>query len=485
MITDIENLTIMFTDIVGFSKIVSSCSRNESEALIKQHDKIVEKAIKRFGGIKIKSIGDSFLSTFRSPTDAVLCSMAIQDALWEYNQTDGVTQKIIVRIALNAGEVRLSSNDIFGEAVNIAARLESQTPAGAILLTESVYLSMNKNEAELEALGPFEFKGIPQPINIYRARAKKESSTDPTFALYPYDGAHQRLKPAGRKRFTFGRIFVGISASLLAGFISWWTTIHYMPGIRPSEADKIAVEFHSVDPKRITDQKNIINMEALYADLAYSNPADIDPTFTIIAETAPLLVDKNYIVLKNKVSEFSKKYTDNSYLEMLKGHIAVYDKNYEKGVEHYQKALKEESTLANERLLSKNLVRLIEHQRPEANRLIARYFSQPMIDELAKRTGQAGLQARYDAFYLLIDSGNTDKIDRVGLNIWDLKELEKCQHKKVAIIELNRLNDPKALPALKAVSEMGLYDRIKYNCMAQELKQTIQKLESITAKSTS
>lgn len=124
MISNIENLTIMFTDIVGFSKIVSSSSRMESEALIKQHDKIVETTIKRFGGRKIKSIGDSFLSTFRSPTDAVLCSMAIQDSLWEYNQTDGVTQKIIVRIALNAGEVRLSFNDIFGEAVNIAARLE-------------------------------------------------------------------------------------------------------------------------------------------------------------------------------------------------------------------------------------------------------------------------------------------------------------------------------------------------------------------------
>jgi class 3 adenylate cyclase len=185
MTYDIENLTIMFTDIVGFSKIVASSSRNESEALIRQHDKILERTIKRFGGKKIKSVGDSFLSTFRSPTDAVLCSMAIQDALWEFNKRDGVTQKIIVRIALNAGEVRLSSNDIFGEAVNVAARLESQTPAGAILLTESVYLSMNKNEVDLEALGPFEFKGIPQSVNIYRARAIKESSTDPTFALYP------------------------------------------------------------------------------------------------------------------------------------------------------------------------------------------------------------------------------------------------------------------------------------------------------------
>ncbi|MFT6967844.1 MAG: class 3 adenylate cyclase [Cellvibrionaceae bacterium] len=485
MISNIENLTIMFTDIVGFSKIVSSSSRMESEALIKQHDKIVETTIKRFGGRKIKSIGDSFLSTFRSPTDAVLCSMAIQDSLWEYNQTDGVTQKIIVRIALNAGEVRLSFNDIFGEAVNIAARLENQTPAGAILLTESVYLSMNKNEINLEALGPFEFKGIPQSINVYRAHAKKAHSNDATFAHYPYDGAHQRLKPAGRVGNTFGRVFVGISASLLAAFVSWWVTIHYMSGIHPSESDKIAVEFHSISTKKIIDKEDGLNLVDIDTDVSANNAINDDPTFTIIAETTPLLLEQNYIVLTNKVREFSKKYADNSYLQMLKGHIAVYAEDYKQAIEHYQNALEKESTLANETLLSSNLILLMEHQRPAANKLIASYFSQALRDELAKRSGQAGLRTRYDAFYLLIDSGNADKIDRVGLNLWDLKELEKCQYKKVAIVELNRLNDPTALAGLKEASKMGFFERIKYNCMRQDLKQTIKKLEAKKAEKSS
>ncbi len=482
MNTDIENLTIMFTDIVGFSKIVSSLSRNESESIIRQHDKIVEKTIKRFGGKKIKSVGDSFLATFRSPTDAVLCSMAIQDALWEYNQTDAVEQKIIVRIALNAGEVRITSNDIFGEAVNIAARLESQTPAGTILLTESVYLSMNKNEVELEALGPSEFKGISHPVNIYRAHAKKEKSQhtpeNPEFALYPYDGAHQNLKPAGRSAFTFGRVFIGISAALLAAFISWWTTINYMPGIRPSEADKIAVEFRSIANKRITDIPSIdgLDNEAL-------NNIEVDPTFTIIASTTPLLLDNNYLELNNKIEEFDQKYPNNNYLKMLKGHLALHNKEYQQAIEHYQVSLKAEPTLANEELLSKNLIKLLEQKRSEANQLIARYFSEPMVSELAKRSGQAGLRARYDAFYLLIDSGNNDKIDRVGLNTWDLKELEKCEHKKVAIAELNRLNDPRALPALKEAAKMGFFERIRYSCMTKDLRQTIKKLETNTASS--
>jgi hypothetical protein len=468
----------MFTDIVGFSKIVSTSSRNDSEALLKQHDRIVTKTIKRFGGKKIKSIGDSFLSTFRSPTDATLCAMAIQDALWEYNHTDGVQQKINVRIALNAGEVRLSSNDIFGEAVNIAARLESETPSGAILLTESVYLSMNKNEIDLEALGPYEFKGIPQPINIYRAHVNKDNSIDQTFSNYPYKGAHQKLKPAGRRRVIFGRLFVGISTALLAAFISWWTTINFMPGIRPSETDKIAVEFNNVGSQTITDKIDDGNITTTDDAISDNNALDDDPTFAIIAETAPLLLENNYLSLKNVVDDFNENYPENSYLQMLKGHIAFYNKNYKEAIEHYQKALVAESTLANEELLSKNLVRLMEYQRPEANRLIARYFSQAMLDELSKRSGQAGLRARYDAFFLLIDSGNADKIDRVGLNIWDLKELEKCEHKKVAIIELNRLDDPRALPALKDASDMGFFESFKYNCMTQDLNKTIKKLEA-------
>lgn len=315
-----------------------------------------------------------------------------------------------MRIALNAGEVRLSFNDIFGEAVNIAARLENQTPAGAILLTESVYLSMNKNEINLEALGPFEFKGIPQPINVYRTHAKKAHSNDVTFAHYPYDGA--------------------------------------------------------------------LNLVDIDIDVSANNAINDDPTFTIIAETTPLLLEQNYIVLTNKVREFSKKYADNSYLQMLKGHIAVYAEDYKQGVEHYQNALEKESTLANETLLSSNLILLMEHQRPAANKLIASYFSQAMRDELAKRSGQVGLRTRYDAFYLLIDSGNADKIDRVGLNLWDLKELEKCQYKKVAIVELNRLNDSTALTGLKEASKMGFFERIKYNSIRQDLKQAIKKLEA-------
>jgi hypothetical protein len=119
----------------------------------------------------------------------------------------------------------------------------------------------------------------------------------------------------------------------------------------------------------------------------------------------------------------------------------------------------------------------MEHHRFAVNKLVASYFSQTIRDELTERSRPATLCTRYDAFCLLIDSGNADKIDRAGLNLWDLKELEKCQYKKVAIVELNRLNDPTALTGLKEASKMGFFERIKYNCIRQDLKQIIKELE--------
>jgi len=78
-----ENLTIMFTDIAGFSELVSTMSRKENEEMMRRHDAVLGRMLKIFKGRHVKSIGDSFLIVFRSPTDAALCAMSMHDALWE------------------------------------------------------------------------------------------------------------------------------------------------------------------------------------------------------------------------------------------------------------------------------------------------------------------------------------------------------------------------------------------------------------------
>ena len=101
-----ENLTIMFTDIADYSESVAKMSRKESEEMLKAHDKILHRILKQYKGKWIKSIGDSFLVVFRSPTDAALCGMAMHDALWELMKAnEDVNKNIRSRVALNLGEV--------------------------------------------------------------------------------------------------------------------------------------------------------------------------------------------------------------------------------------------------------------------------------------------------------------------------------------------------------------------------------------------
>lgn len=458
----IENLTIMFTDIVGFSEKVSSLSRVESERLLKQHDRLLKKVIKRFCGVIIKSVGDSFLVVFRSPTDAVLCAMAMQDALWEINRGKSDSEMIIVRIALNTGEVLLKNRDVYGEAVNIASRLESETPGGCIYLTDTVYLSMNRNEVEFKTIGRQSFKGIPQPLTIYQALSKNKAEIDPEFEKFPYGGAHQHLKPANRTAFTAGRVFVGFSASLVAAFVSWWATVTYMPGPETIQLDKAEVEYRQ--PDTITGDDVVV-----FA-------TDITAEIRSLAE--PLLTNRNYLQLKELIKTYQVDYANNPYLRSLQGHCDMFDKNYESAIQHYKFALENNPSLARDPLLSRNLVVLLDHQRLLANKLIARYLSQPMLSALSRRSGEPGLRGRYDAFYLLRDSGNAEMIDKVGLNIWDLRELEECAMKKVAVRELKRLNDPRAIEALREAVDVGLIDRFKYMCYRHDAVVAIEQLEA-------
>lgn len=165
-----ENLAIVFTDIVGYTARTSRQTREENARLLAEHDQLLLPIVRAFGGRRIKSIGDALLLTFRSPTDSVLCGMAMQDRLARHAVERPESERLVIRVAINLGEVRLERGDVFGEPVNVAARLEHETPAGEVWLTEAVQLSMNRAEVELEEVGTRELRGISQPVRIHRVR---------------------------------------------------------------------------------------------------------------------------------------------------------------------------------------------------------------------------------------------------------------------------------------------------------------------------
>ncbi len=168
-----RHLTILLTDIKGFTDKTSSKTRAAISTMLDEHRAVVLPLLEARGGRLIKTIGDAFLMTFESPTNAVLAGVSVQEALAKRNEGRAADDRLEIRIAINAGEVNLMENDVFGEAVNITARIEGIAEAGQVYFTEAVYLAMNKAEVPSSEIGLMQLKGIPEKIRVYKVRREE------------------------------------------------------------------------------------------------------------------------------------------------------------------------------------------------------------------------------------------------------------------------------------------------------------------------
>ncbi len=172
-----QNLSIMMTDIQGYTDKSSGSSREEIIGLIRRHNQLMIPIIEFYGGTVIKSIGDAFLCTFQSATDAVVCSIIIQLVLKEFNEKqEDVSHRMKLRVVINTGDVSLEQNDIYGEAVNVTARMEGLPcfPGGSIGISASTYLLMNRNEIVATKIGAKKLKGIPEKVTVYKVPLDKQ-----------------------------------------------------------------------------------------------------------------------------------------------------------------------------------------------------------------------------------------------------------------------------------------------------------------------
>lgn len=163
-----RHLAVMMTDIQGFTRATSGMGREQVEELLALHEDLLVPVIKENGGTIVKGLGDAFLVTFESPTRGVQAGVRIQEVLAEHNAAAAEGKQLRVRVALNAGEVNIRDGDVFGEAVNITARVEGVCAAEQVTLTEAVFLLLEKEVVETEYLEEVELKGIPFPVKLYR-----------------------------------------------------------------------------------------------------------------------------------------------------------------------------------------------------------------------------------------------------------------------------------------------------------------------------
>jgi adenylate cyclase len=159
---------VMFTDIVGYSSLTQ---RNEQLAmeLLEEHRRIVRPIITRHNGREVKTMGDAFLIEFESALEATQCAIEIQKNLHDYNQRSQAERRVHLRIGIHLGDVLRRRNDVLGDAVNIASRIEPLAHPDEICISQQVYDQVrNKIDHRTEDLGPQRLKNIEYPINVYR-----------------------------------------------------------------------------------------------------------------------------------------------------------------------------------------------------------------------------------------------------------------------------------------------------------------------------
>jgi len=151
---------IVFTDIVGYSSLMAN-DENTALAIVQQQREILLPMINKHGGQWLKEMGDGTLSSYDSASRAVLCAIEIQGQLKALNH-------FAVRIGIHLGDVVFTGQDVFGDGVNIAARIESIAEPGGIAITGQVFDTLSSNKSiETIYLGEKQLKNIDRPVRVY------------------------------------------------------------------------------------------------------------------------------------------------------------------------------------------------------------------------------------------------------------------------------------------------------------------------------
>lgn len=186
--------TILAADVVGYSRLMAE---DEEDALhtLKAYRTVIDRLIARHEGRIFNTAGDSVLAEFGSAVEAVRCAITIQEELRVRNAERETSRRMDFRIGINVGDVLVDGINLYGDGVNVSARLESIAAPGNICISGSVYaLVKNKLSYRFEDIGPQVVKNIPEPV--------------PAFRLTAGDGVPQRRR--GGNRLTVAAVLAAV-----------------------------------------------------------------------------------------------------------------------------------------------------------------------------------------------------------------------------------------------------------------------------------
>jgi TolB-like protein/class 3 adenylate cyclase len=181
---------ILAADVAGYSRLMGADEEGTHERLKALRSELLDPNIAEHKGRIVKTTGDGVLVEFGSVVDAVRCAVAVQQAMPERNTDLAADDRIELRIGINLGDVIVEGDDLYGDGVNIAARIEALADAGGVFISNTVHDHVrDRLPFVFEDLGEQQVKNIARPVRVYRVRdvatAKSPSAPAPSVLPLP------------------------------------------------------------------------------------------------------------------------------------------------------------------------------------------------------------------------------------------------------------------------------------------------------------
>ena len=187
---------IVAADVAGYSRLMGLDEVGTARAL-REHRKVTDALVAKHGGRLVKSTGDGVLLEFSSVVDAVECAVAVQEVMAERNEGVPADRQMLFRIGINLGDILIEGDDILGDGVNVAARLESIAEPGGICVSDDTYRQvLGKVSAQFVDDGEQQLKNISRRVRVYRLlplgaankiRPQLAVPDKPSIAVLPFD----------------------------------------------------------------------------------------------------------------------------------------------------------------------------------------------------------------------------------------------------------------------------------------------------------
>lgn len=181
---------ILAADVAGYSRLMGADEEGTLSALKAHRRELIDPAIAAQGGRIVKTTGDGALVEFSSVVDAVRCAVDIQRAMAQRNAAIPGDRRIVFRIGVNVGDIIIDGDDIYGDGVNVAARLEALAEPGGICIGRAARDQVrDRLDIALEDLGEQSVKNIARPVRVFRVRVEAPAASTP--AMTPPDSTER------------------------------------------------------------------------------------------------------------------------------------------------------------------------------------------------------------------------------------------------------------------------------------------------------